>query len=363
MDKPWLVVPRDEAFSHAGTPAQTLPPEGVTYVVGPSAMLVIVDAGDRPDGNAVQSADSLTLHAPFPDAAETWLDSTGALFGFVRVSEGYVPLGKLARSESRRQLIDGEGKAWPFGGRASRTWCRLRIANKLGFDVLDQIRPMVRQPLPGVDWLRWVGHDPVTALRDFIAGWYADIPPSGHAFREPADLVLPEPLIAFYRAAAGRQEVYGGQNKLLPAGMLRFEHDGRLVFGSENQGVFDLLLNPAESDPMVEYAGINVEHEREPLSAFLLQFLLCEASVSSPFRAFATVTGEQASRLVEPLDQVPLAPMRTPVDPTQHYVAPGLVIATSTYPDGSVRVEPGSRHRSGLRPTRDTGIVWDRYDG
>jgi hypothetical protein len=170
-------------------------------------------------------------------------------------------------------------------------------------------------------------------------------------------------LVAFYRAAAGRREVYGVRNTLFSAAALWFEDDGRLVFGSEDQGVFDLLLNPAESDPTVEYAGIVEEPEREPLSAFLLQFLLYEASVSSPFRAFATVTAEQASRLVQPLHQVPLQPMRTPVDPTRHYVAPGLVVVTSTYPDGSVQVQAGSRHRSALRPLRDTDIAWDRYDG
>jgi hypothetical protein len=65
-----------EASSHAGTPAQTLSTEGVTYVVGPSAMLIVVDVGDRLDGNAVQSVDSLTLCAPFPELVEAVLESS-----------------------------------------------------------------------------------------------------------------------------------------------------------------------------------------------------------------------------------------------------------------------------------------------
>lgn len=82
-----------EALSCAGTPARTLPAENVTYVVGPSATLVIVQAGDRPFGSAVQSFDAVTLHEPFPEGVEARLVSSELpRLGFVRLSEGHVPL-------------------------------------------------------------------------------------------------------------------------------------------------------------------------------------------------------------------------------------------------------------------------------
>src|SRR5262249_12395354 len=139
--------------------------------------------------------------------------------------------------------------------------------------------------------------------------------------------------------------------------------DGLVMFGSENQGVFDMYVNPAYADPRVQYDGIDVGEAREPLSGFLLQFLLFEAAVSSPFGAFATITAEQARRLVEPLDEVPLKPLHWPMDPTRFFVDPGLVVATSADPDGPVEVWAGSRQQSGLRSLRDPGFAWESFSG
>ncbi|WP_157746093.1 hypothetical protein [Micromonospora purpureochromogenes] len=364
MTERWSVVKESEVMSYAGTQAQTLPAANVTYVVGPSATLVILQAGDRPDGNAVQNGDVLTLHEPFPEAAEARLTGSDLpLLGFVRVSEGYVPLGELRHVVSHRgPLYVPDGSQWPFPGKSGLSFCKLSIADSLPFDVLDQVRPTLQHPLPSLDWLRFLPHDPIAGLRDFVAGWYADIPTGDDELRDP-DRPLPEPLLAFYRAAAGRREVFGLHNRIHTADELEDEDDGLVEFGSENQGVFGMLLDPTEADPTVQYSGLHVEQEREPLSAFLLQFLLCEASYSSPFCGFATVTADQARRLVEQLHQVPLRPLRWPGDPTRHYVAPGLVVATATYDDASVEVYAGSRHRSALRPLRAPGFAWDQFGG
>ncbi|NYF57954.1 hypothetical protein [Micromonospora purpureochromogenes] len=363
MAERWSVVMESDVLSCAGVPAQSLSAENVTYVVGPSATLVIMQAGDRPDGNAVQSFDGLELREPFPEAAAARLSSSEPpLLGFVRVHEGYVPLGKLRNAVSRHKPMNIDGSRWPFGGTGELTWCRLHIADRLPFDVLDQVRPTPQHPLPGIDWLRFLPHDPVPALSDFVAAWYADLPAGDDAIGEP-DRVLPEPLLAFYRAAAGRREVFGLHNEIYTADELEDEDDGRAQFGAENQGVFVMLMDPTEADPTVQYEGLHAEREREPLSGFLLQFLLCEASYSSPFTGFATVTAEQVRRLVEPLHRVPLQPMRWPGDPTRHYVADGLVVTTAASPDGSIEVYAGSRHRSALRRLRDPGFVWERFDG
>lgn len=358
------MVTETEVLSCAGAQAQALPTGDATYVVGPSATVVIVQAGDLPDGSAVQNFDELTLHEPFPEGVEALLASSELpRLGFVRLPEGYMPLGELRHMVSHHRPGDiAKDSPFPYRLPGELSFCQLHIVDRLPFDVLDRVRPTPQHPLPGPDWLRFLPHDPVTAMREFMVDWYADIPPGDDA---PGNLdrPIPEPLLAFYRTAAGREEVYGLHNQIYTPDELEDEDDGLVQFGAENQGVFVMLLDPTEADPTVRYSGLHAEHEREPLSAFLLQFLLCEASYSSPFGGFATVTAEQAQRLIEPLRQVPLQPMRWPGDPTQHYVAPGLVVATAASPDGSVEVYAGSRYRSALRPLRDPGFTWERFDG
>jgi photosystem II stability/assembly factor-like uncharacterized protein len=168
-----------EALSQAGTPTQTLPAGEVTYVVGPLATLVILEAGDRPGGSAVQSFDKVTLREPFPELAEAQLRApTTPLLGFVRVPEGYVTLGELHVASSRVRSIAVDGGRWPSGGRAELVWCELTITDRLPFDLLDRVRPSPQLPLPSLNWLRVLPHDPISAVRDYVAGWYADIPPS-----------------------------------------------------------------------------------------------------------------------------------------------------------------------------------------
>jgi hypothetical protein len=353
---PWSVVTKSEALSHAGAPARSMPADGVTYVVGPSAMLIIVEAGDRPDANAVTNADFLLLHAPFPEEAEARLQTWDLpKLGFVRVPEGYLPLGELGSSRSSRRRVEP-------GGRSLLLDIELRIRRRLNCDVLDRVRSTPEQPLPDIDWLRLLHLDPIEAMSRYVAGWYADIPPAQHWSGYPGR-DLPEPLVAFYRAAAGRPEVYGVQNRIFPVDELVDEEDGLLTFGAENQGVFEMIMDPTERDPRVLCAYWSEEYEREPLSRFLLQFLLVEAAGASRFLAYAKVTAEQAAHMLEPLSQVPLQPLRWPIDPTRFAVAPGLVVMTAEYPDGSAEVWAGSRHRRALRPLREPGFAWQEFDG
>jgi hypothetical protein len=184
----WSVVTEAEALSCAGAQAQTLPAGDVMYVVGPSATLVIV----RADGGAVQSFDGLVLREPFPEAVEARLTrSKIPLLGFVRLTEGYLPLGELRQAVSHCRSVEVDGRPWPSGGRAELTWCELRIVDRLPFDVLDRVRPTPQEPLPSLDWLRFLPDDPIVALRGYVAGWYADIPPGDEKPGDP-DRALPE---------------------------------------------------------------------------------------------------------------------------------------------------------------------------
>jgi hypothetical protein len=85
-------------------------------------------------------------------------------------------------------------------------------------------------------------------------------------------LSLPGPLLELYPAAAGRDEVLGRQDFILaPAAV---DHvGGRLLFGTENQGGFDLLIDPTGADPEVWYGWTAGElvATGQPLSSFLLR--------------------------------------------------------------------------------------------
>jgi hypothetical protein len=167
---------------------------------------------------------------------------------------------------------------------------------------------MTPEALPGLDWLRHLPADPVTATREFVAAWYADVPP-GDLPTGPTRPVPPA-LRAFYEAAAGRPMIHEGQNRIHPADELRESPDGRLWFAAENQGV---------------------------------------AALASPYGGWSTDDAPPHT-----LHPVPLRPMRVPADPTRLLVAPGVVGLAATTDDGT-EVFLGSRWPSALRPFRDAG--------
>ncbi|MFB9238419.1 hypothetical protein ACFFWC_23280 [Plantactinospora siamensis] len=359
MTKDWPLLTEAEALSCAGDRPQVLPAEGVTYVVGSAATLVIVHGGG-PRHSIVRNFDTLVLREPFPAPAELGLESKLPVLGFAQIANSYVPLGRLGRTVSQHR--PAEANDGPRSRDIALRWSRFDLEDRLPFDLLDQIRPTPQEPLPDLHWMDSLPHDPVTALQRFVADWYADVPPAT-CTTHPPDRPLPGPLLDFYRAAAGRQDVLGRFNRILRPHELEDEPDGMIVFATENQGAFVALIDPTEPDPTVHYDGLDAEQEREPLSGFLLQFLLTEVAYSSPFTGYATVTPQQAQHLIAPLEPVPLRAMRWTADPTRHYVAPGLVVSTIPLPDGAVEVCAGTRRRCALKPLREPGFAWENFDG
>ncbi|MET8462433.1 hypothetical protein [Micromonospora zamorensis] len=360
MSKRWLVMTEAEALSFAGDHRQILSVDDVTYVVGATAMIIIIDGSDPRQASVVQNFDRLVLREPFPEPAHQRLVSALQIIGFARVDGGYALMGELRKISSRSRALEVGNKPYPHNIRPTLVSVELAFAERLPFDLLDQVRPTRQEPLPSLDWLHTLARDPITALADFVADWYADVPPV--ADKATSDHALPDPLLAFYRVAAGRSEVLGQFNRIYPADELDPDPRGLVLFGSENQGGFYMLIDPGEADPTVHYDGLEAEREREPLSSFLLQFLLCETGFSSPFTGYAVVTPQQAEHFVEPLQPVPLRPMRWTGDPTRHYVAPGLVVTTTTR-DDTIEVYVGARHRCALRTLRYPGFRWDQFDG
>ncbi|WP_431959113.1 hypothetical protein [Actinacidiphila sp. bgisy160] len=142
------------------------------------------------------------------------------------------------------------------------------------------------------------------------------------------------------------------------------------VFGVENQGCFywSLLwsLGEPEGDPTVWYRE-DAEPpiaELEPLSGFLVQFSLFEASMGADYKALSReISGEQVQQLTEGLRLVPLRPF-WPGTSTRFYVAPGLVMHVSNgWEDNQFTAWAGATHRSALAPLAHMDIDWLRYDG
>ncbi|MEV0156090.1 hypothetical protein AB0H57_20495 [Micromonospora sp. NPDC050686] len=307
---------------------------------------MIVDAGDRPHGNAVDNANTIVLREPLPREATQWMNSKNQsrqpLLGFVRTDDGCLALGELYQAESIYR-----GMNLYTGEQASLAFAKLTWAERLPPGLLDKVLPTPALPVPGIDWLDDVPRNLTGALRSFLTAWYADVPVPPAAPPHAA-MRLPAPLLAFYDIAAGREEILGQQDFIKPLDRLEYLQDEPLViFANENQGVWWALIDPTDDDPVVWYdGGPERLRERERLSGFLLQFALTEAVSTSPFTGFATVTAEVLDRFVEDLVPVPLQPMRVPGDPTRHWVAPGLVAMAADYGESGIWLSVGSRQRS-----------------
>lgn len=175
----------------------------------------------------------------------------------------------------------------------------------------------------------------------------------------------------FYRLAQHRPRCLGVQNRVLPLSKLQTDPMGEmLVFGEENQrGFFWSLLwtlDGPDADPTVWFRQYDEPPiaELEPLSGFLIQFSLYEASMGADYVALCDqVTEQQLDRLTEGLLPVPLRPSCAAF-PTRFYVAPGLVLHVSAERgDAGFSVWAGATHRAALAPLGGTLLKWIRFDG
>ncbi|MGP4090580.1 hypothetical protein [Streptomyces sp. KR55] len=347
-----------------------------TVVIGDAGTVIIVEAGDSLDRSGVWNASEVRLlgRAPTP-VSERLLEKPRAwgrddtklpVHLMVRVSEGLVYLGTGSVTRAGTVLRPGCTEH-------VLTDCALRLDSPLSKPSLDRVRPpLPPADLPSLEWLRHVNGNRASALEQFITGWYPAMseeagPPSVQA---PA-LDLPDGLRQFYQLAEHHPGCRGAQNRILPASKRRTDPRGEmLVFGEENQGGFfwALLwtLDGPETDPTVwfrEYDEPPIA-EQEPLSGFLLQFSLFEASMSACYAALPRqLTAQQVDQITDGLHPVPLRPF-WPWAPTRFYVAPGLVLHVSDEEgENGFSARAGATHRSALAPLADAVIDWIRFDG
>ncbi|MER5757820.1 hypothetical protein [Streptomyces sp. NPDC002082] len=338
---------------------------GASIVMGDAGSVIVFEASDAPARSGVWSAEEVRLIGPAPAPVTERLmgssrdtdDSSLPIHIAVRLGEEVLDLGTAKVSQA--STSDGV-----------LTHCELRFEAPLSRQLLNRVRPP-RSPVdrPGLEWLRNVNGDRAAALEQFVTGWY----PAAGATEPPATCSpsrLPAGLKQLYRLAKQRPGALGTQNSILPEPDLHTDHLGEmLVFGVENQGGFfwSLLwtLDGPEADPTVWFREFDEEPiaEQEPLSGFLIQFSLFEASMSADYQALPRkLTAAQAAQLTEALHLVPLRPF-WPWAPTHFYVAPGLVVHVSSKDGEEFDVWAGASHRSALAPLADLPVDWIRFDG
>lgn len=358
------------ALGLAGAQSEAFTVGPAMVVIGTAATVIVAEGVDDPAEGGVWNdrefrlmgatpavvASRLTEREPFADR-EPNLDRPVHLF--VRVDTLCIYVGVVSHTQS----------AWADG---ELYRCHLRIDPPLRRELLDVIRPPAAgYTLPNLGWLDQVDTDPGRALELFVTDWYpVDVEARTASIAIPGS--VPSALADFYRLAEKRPTILGRQNFINPLARLSADVRGEhLVVATENQGGWHWStpweLDAAGSDPDVWLTEDDTPvREEEPLSRFLLQFSLYEASMAAPYKAFLNnLPGRVLSELEARLHRVPLRPFLAPIAPTCFLVGPGLVAHVSAEPHDSdaFDVWSGALHRNALRPLSQLDLPWRRFDG
>ncbi|MFE7860203.1 hypothetical protein [Streptomyces sp. NPDC057403] len=336
-----------------------------SVVIGPVGTVIVAEASDAPAKSGVWNAEVVRLIGPAPTPVTKRL--VGSPWD---VDEGSLPIHIAVRVGSDVLYLGTAQVSHAGTSDGVLTDCELRFEAPLSRELLNRVRPpLPPEHLPDLEWLGNVNGDRAAALEQFVTGWY----PSADATESPSSdssSRLPGRLRQLYRLAKQRPAALGTQNRILSEPDLHTDHlEEMLVFGVENQGGFfwSLLwtLERPEADPTVWFREFDEEPiaEQEPLSGFLIQFSLFEASMGADYLALpCTLTAPQVGQLTEALHLVPLRPF-WPWAPTHFYVAPGLVVHVSSEDGEAFDAWAGATHRSALHPLADLPIEWSRFDG
>ncbi|WP_158791125.1 hypothetical protein [Streptomyces sp. NRRL WC-3549] len=353
------LVDEAEALALVGPDAEMFTIGGAVVGFGAAEPVIIADAVDGLTTSCVWNSREFRLHGSGPArlASRIWdEDPRRPVHVFVRLEEACIYLGTA-------RPVRGERSNDRF------MLCVLRLDSQLDQEVLDRVRPPTTPPgLPGLEWLDHVNTDRGKALELFVKGWFPATGTDGLVTDLPGS--VPWALADFYHLAARHPAVSGRQNTILPASGLRPDNSAeRLVFGVENQGCwtwsFPWQPGATDTDPTVWLEDDHPVPEQEPLSGFLLQFLLHEAALTAPYLALShDVPRDSLPTLEGCLQRVPLRPFLSPVAPRDFLVAPGLVAdVTADRDEDKLQVWIGAAQRSALHPLRRLDIPWRTFDG
>ncbi|MFI6729599.1 hypothetical protein NRF20_42795 [Streptomyces sp. R-74717] len=265
---------------------EVFPVPRAMVAVGSSPTVVIADPSDEPGVSGVWNDQEFRLVGPAPPVASRLVGPmpfTAAgtppeplVHLFVRLDGGclYLGTGRVSMCETSEDVL---------------IRCRLRISPPLNREILDRVRPPATPPpLPGLAWLGNVHRNPGQAVERFLTNWYpatstqepiADIPGS-----------IPRALADFYRLATQRPVILGSHNRIKRINEIRPDSSAEhLVFGVECQGGWTRSIpwepGATDTDPTVWFEDSHPVPEQEPLSRFLLQFSLWEATIAAAYQA------------------------------------------------------------------------------
>ncbi|MGW4196469.1 hypothetical protein [Streptomyces sp. NPDC005004] len=329
---------------------------------GADATVVVVEPGDDPRVSGVRDAHGVLLRGePVPDLSPRFeFEDAPPTHVFVRLGPGCLPLG-TARCRG--------SSASPAG----LVGVELRLDVPLAREVLDLVRPVPEPgPVPDVDWVDLVKTEPIRALEAFVVGWF----PAEEAERDTPDErgELPSALAAFHRLARLRPALHRFHDPVLEEpGIATGPLGDRLVFAVWNGAGMDWSIpwsseGPRAADPVVWHTEDpcgtpETLVEEEPLSRFLLQFTLAQATGGAPFHAATPyMPAARFDALRGVLRPVPLSPFLPAYTADRFFVAPGLLAQVSGDED-EVSVFFGALHRGTLTPLLDHGFPWSQFDG
>lgn len=131
--------------------------------LGASALVVVLDAGDRPQGSAVYAADEVRLRPPLPEEVVAVLTAGPGrlpIRGYARLPQGCLPLGELR--------VSMHGLSICADAATTFEQCRLTICEPLPFGLLDRVRPVSAMAPADLGWLELLPDDPIGAARGFV---------------------------------------------------------------------------------------------------------------------------------------------------------------------------------------------------
>ncbi|WP_371632796.1 hypothetical protein OG693_15215 [Streptomyces sp. NBC_01259] len=336
---------------------------GASLIVGAAEIQIIADANDDPASSGVWSRDQFRLVGEVPADIDEALTGYRDVWSFDERRQRPVSIAVRVGVDC---LLLGRAEFRHFGPGLYE----FEFVEPLTSGVLEVVRPPVPDPvLPTSAWVDLVAARPQEALTLFVESWFArSRQPSINTSAE----AVPAALAAFYRLAEERPGILGSHNYVHEPEPDRCGRgEEHFSFACEVQGCWSWCCPRRPDTENGEHTVMLVRDdealpEQEPLSRFLLQIVLHEATFIAPYLAQTVASADDIVPLLRSvLRDVPLRPFMAPLDPTTFLAGPGIVVALSDGPgeDGEAAVSIGALHRSALRPLGKLDIPWIRFDG
>ncbi len=200
-------------------------------------------------------------------------------------------------------------------------------------------------------------------LKDFVAEWHAPLQFGDGYSQEDLDaaerrlgFALPTALREWYGLAGKRKDIIARQNYLVVPDELEIsDENGLLIFHSENQGVVEWGIQPADlslADPTVwlDDSGAHDDtqepiRENDTLSEFALQMIVLETTSFTSFTANALASAEALAAVVRDFVPLGLPEWHWPMYPVRFYGSSEVLVQVELTQTGSRRIRIGAQSR------------------